>query len=289
MTTAEKPLTVIVAVTNHKGGVGKTSTCTNLASAFAKRGQKVLVCDLDGQANASLVIGKQHPSKVAVTIREVLLSDTPDILMDAIHDDTNLEGVHLIYGSIKLLKIENDLRARVRPAEVLVDKLRYLNGIYDIILIDCPPALNLLTHNALAAADYYIIPQPTGDQFGLYGMEDLIATVRDVRVANPKLELLGVLMMQHDNRKLVCKTMADTLRNQYSPVFNQTISHSTGVQQANMLKTTVVEMDRNNKVAKEYHKLAKEILAKLNMPDSLSGPSVDEEPENDTGEEVVGA
>lgn len=287
MTTAEKLQTKIIAVTNHKGGVGKTSSCTNLASAFAKRGKKVLVCDLDGQANASLVIGKQHPSKVAVTIREVLLSDTPEILNDAIHTETNLDGVNLIYGSIKLLRIENDLRARVRPSEVLVDKLRFLNGIYDIILIDCPPALNLLTHNALAAADYYIIPQPTGDQFGLYGMEDLIATVRDVRVANPKLKLLGVLMMQHDNRKLVCKTMAEALRTQYSPVFNQTISHSTGVQQANMLRTTVVEMDRNNKVAKEYNRLAKEILSSLGMDDPLTDPALDEEPEDQSDQETV--
>ncbi|PRP68786.1 hypothetical protein BUE93_20265 [Chromobacterium amazonense] len=273
--------TTIIAVTNHKGGVGKTSTCINLATAFARRGLTVLVCDLDGQANASLVIGKLHPSKVQVTIREVLLSGTPEVLTEAIHTDTNLEGVHLIYGSIRLLKIENDLRARVRPAEVLADKIKYLNDIYDIILIDCPPALNLLTHNALAASDYYLIPQPTGDQFGLYGMEDLIGTVSDIKAANPKLKLLGVLMMQHDNRKLVCKTMADTLRSKYSPVFEQTISHSTGVQQANMLKTSVIDLDRNNKVAKEYSKLSKEIISMIGLNDLNQISNEDDEDEEE--------
>lgn len=271
----EEPIqTAVIAVANHKGGVTKTTSVTSLASAFARRGKSVLIIDIDGQANASKVVGKHHPRDIPVTIYDVLLSNSPEVLNSAIHLETNLpENVNLIYGTIKLHTIENSLRSRVRPAEVLADKIRLLRGIYDIILIDCPPALNLLTQNALAAADYYIVPLVTTDKFGLDGMDDLMSVVTEIKMANQKLALLGILMSQHDNRKLVCKTMEETLKKNFSSVFEQSISHATGVQQANMLQTTIVDMDRNNKVAKEYNKLAKEILTKIGMSPSPSNDS----------------
>jgi len=277
--------TVIIAIANHKGGVTKTTTTITVASGLARRGKRVLIIDLDGQANASKVVGKKHPKLAPVTICDVLLSQSPDILNDAIVEDTRLPSpenplVHLIYGTMKLHKssVENTLRARVRPVEVLADKLRFLKGIYDYILIDCPPALNILTQNALAAADHYIIPLDTSDQFGMDGMEDLMDLVKDIKAVNPSLNLLGILLARHDARKLVCKTIENALVTSNYPIFKQTISHATAVQQANMLQTTIVDMDGNNKVAREYNRLVKEIMSKLDQ----GQPEESDNPEDST-------
>lgn len=132
--------TKIIAVANHKGGAGKTTTVVNLAAELSRMGLSVLVVDIDPQANASLHIGKKHPSEVPVTCAELLLSEV-EKLPAAIHEDTQIEGVSLIYGSLALGKAEDELRdGTPRPSEELAFKLKPLEGIYDVILIDCPQA-----------------------------------------------------------------------------------------------------------------------------------------------------
>lgn len=255
-----------ISVINHKGGVGKTTIVVNLASAIARLGLNALVIDLDPQANASLLIGKSHPSQVKVTSYDLLLNDDPQQLNAAIHTDTTLSGVSLIYGSIRLAGIEESLRARsIRPAEHLAAYMQYLHGIYDIVLVDCPPALNLLTSNALAACNYYVVPLMTGDQFGLYGADDLDYFVQRIRAANRQLELLGVILMQHDRRQLVCRTIADSIQERYRNIFSTTISRGTAVQQSILLNTSIVEMDSEHKVSREFRALARELLQKAGV------------------------
>jgi chromosome partitioning protein len=150
--------TKIIAVANHKGGCGKTTTVVNLAAEFARMGLSVLVVDIDPQSNASLHLGKKHPSEVPITCAELLLSELEKLPL-AIHEDTNIEGVSLIYGSLALGRTEDELRDTTpRPSEELRAKLQPLDGLYDLILIDCPPSLKLLTSNALASATHLIIP-----------------------------------------------------------------------------------------------------------------------------------
>ena len=129
--------TQIIAIANHKGGCGKTTTAVNLSAELGRRGLSVLLIDMDPQANASLHIGMQHPSEIEVSCAEMLLGEV-DLLTQAIYEKTTLEGVSLIYGSLALSRTEDALRELTpRPAEELVYKLTHLMGIYDVIIIDC--------------------------------------------------------------------------------------------------------------------------------------------------------
>ncbi|MDW5419154.1 ParA family protein [Iodobacter sp. CM08] len=254
-----------IAVANHKGGCGKTTTVVNLAAEFARNGFTVLVVDLDPQANASMHIGKKHPSEVPVTCAELLLSEI-EKLPQAIYDDTNIEGVSLIYGSLGLGRAEDDLKDDTpRPSEELRTKLAPLEGIYDVVLIDCPPSLKLLTSNALAAATHLIIPIESGSQYGLYGVTDLLKHVNKIRRVNPRLELLGALLIKHDERQTVCKLIENAAREQLGKLIPIKIPTSTKVNQAAMAQTSLHVIDRTAKVTREFKELTQYIMNELNM------------------------
>jgi len=257
--------TKIIAVANHKGGCGKTTTVVNLAAELARLGLSVLVADLDPQANASLHVGKRHPSEVEVTCAELLLADL-EKLPAAICEDTHLAGVSLIYGSLALGKAEDALRdGAPRPSEELRDKLAPLDGLFDVILIDCPPSLKLLTSNALAAATHLIIPIESGSQYGLYGVADLMKLVAKIRRINPNLALLGALLIRHDERQTVCKLIEAAAREQIGPLLPVRISASTRVNQAAMAQTSVHGLDRNAKVSREFRQLALTLVQALGL------------------------
>lgn len=257
--------TKTIAVTNHKGGCGKTTTVVNLASEFARLGLSVLVVDLDPQANASLHIGIKHPSEIPVTCAELLLSESERLPL-AIHEDTNIDGVSLIYGSLALGKTEDDLRDETpRPSEELRLKLRPLEGLYDVILIDCPPSLKLLTSNALSAASHLIIPIESGSQYGMYGVTDLMKHVAKIRKINPDLALLGALLIKHDERQTVCKLIENTAREQIGKLLPIKISTSTKINQAAIAQISLHALDRGSKVAREFRQLAALLAQELGL------------------------
>jgi chromosome partitioning protein len=257
--------TKIIAVANHKGGCGKTTTVINLAAELARMGLSVLIVDLDPQANASLHIGKKHPSEVAVTCAELLLSDSEKLPL-AIHTESNIDGVSLIYGSLALGKTEDSLKDDTpRPSEELRDKLKPLNGIYDVILIDCPPSLKLLTSNALAAATHFIVPIESGSQYGMYGVTDLLKLVNKVRRINPELKLLGALLIRHDERQTVCKLIEASAQEQIGKLLEVRISTSTKVNQTAIAQCSLHSLDRTSKIAREYRKLAEIVSEKLGL------------------------
>lgn len=259
--------TVVIAVANHKGGCGKTTTVINLAAELAKMGLSVLVVDLDPQANASLHIGKKHPSEVPVTCAELLLSEVEKLPL-AIHSDTNIEGVSLIYGSLALGKTEDELKDNApRPSEELRDKIRPLHGIFDVILIDCPPSLKLLTSNALAAATHLIIPVESGSQYGMYGVTDLLKLVTKIRRINPGLALIGALLIRHDERQTVCKLIEASARDQIGKLIEVKIPTSTKVNQSAIAQMSLHALDRTSKVAREFRKLGLLIAKQLNLSD----------------------
>ena len=257
--------TKIIAVTNHKGGCGKTTTVVNLAAEFARLGLSVLVVDLDPQANASLHIGKKHPSEIPVTCAELLLAEIEKLPL-SIHEETNIDGVSLIYGSLALGKTEDDLRDETpRPSEELRVKLRPLEGMYDIILIDCPPSLKLLTSNALSTATHLIIPIESGSQYGMYGVTDLMRHVAKIRKINPDLALLGALLIKHDERQTVCKLIENAAREQIGKLLPVKISTSTKVNQAAIAQASLHALDRSSKVAREFRQLATALAEDLGL------------------------
>lgn len=252
--------TKVISVANHKGGCGKTTTVVHLSSELAELGNKVLVIDLDPQSNASLHIGVKHPSEVETTSAELLLGDV-GLLVEAIEEDTHINNVSLIYGSLNLGKTEDQLKDDApRPSEELATKLEMLNGLYDYIIIDCPPSLKLLTSNALAASTHVIIPIESGSQYGLYGVTDLINHLSKIRRVNSDLELLGALLIKHDERQNVCKLIREEAFNQVGKLMQTTIPMSTKVNQAAILQQPLLGVDKNSKVRKSFQDLAKEVV-----------------------------
>ncbi|MBF7684149.1 AAA family ATPase [Acinetobacter sp. B5B] len=255
--------TKIIAVANHKGGCGKTTTVVHLAAEFVALGKKVLVIDLDPQANASLHIGKKHPGEVAVTSAELLASES-NLLIDALDEDTNFTNVSLIYGSLNLGKTEDQLKENSpRPNEELKYKLEPLDGLYDFILIDCPPSLKVLTSNALSIATDVIIPIESGSQYGLYGVTDLIHHINKMHRINAHLKLLGTLLIKHDQRQNVCKLIQSEAEHSIGQLFTTTIPLSTKVNQAAIFQQSLLDFDSKSKVRLAFQSLAKEIIHKI--------------------------
>lgn len=150
-----------------------------------------------------------------------------------------------------------------RPTEELSNKLEILEGLYDYILIDCPPSLKLLTSNALAASTHVIVPIESGSQYGLYGVTDLINHLSKIRRVNPELELLGALLIKHDERQNVCKLIKDEAFNQVGELLHTTIPMSTKVNQAAILQQPLLSVDKNSKVRKAFETLAQEIVQRV--------------------------
>lgn len=265
---AKKP-TYVIAVANHKGGCGKTTTVVNLAAEFSRMNISVLVIDLDPQANASLHIGKKHPSEIPVTCAELLTSDIEKLPL-AIHSDTNIDGVSLIYGSLALGKAEDELKDQApRPSEELREKIKPLMGIFDVILLDCPPSLKLLTSNALAASTHYIVPVESGSQYGMYGVTDLIRLVDKIHRVNPELRLIGALLIRHDERQTVCKLIEASAKEQIGKLIDVRIPSSTKVNQSAIAQMSLHALDRTAKVSREFKRLAETIAQELHIvPDS---------------------
>lgn len=257
--------TKIIAIANHKGGCGKTTTSVNLAAQLGRSGLSVLLIDMDPQANASLHIGKQHPSEVKTTCAELLLGEI-DLLPSAIHEESTLEGVSLIYGSLNLGRAEDQLREDApRPSEELAHKISPLVGLYDVIIIDCPPSLKLLSSNALAAATHVIIPVESGSQYGLYGVADLLRHIEKIKRINPQIELLGALLVRHDKRLTVCKIIEGAAEDQIGHLLPVKIPNSTKVNQAVILKSDIQSTGKRSKVALAFEALGQYMIDRLGL------------------------
>ena len=267
----EEKETKIIAISNHKGGCGKTTTSVNLAAELGRIGHKVLLIDLDPQANASLHIGLKHPSEVEVDCSKLLLGEL-ELLPQAIHEETTLSNVSLMYGSLALGSTEDRLREDTpRPSEELAHKISPLMGFFDVIIIDCPPSLKLLSSNALAAATHIIVPVESGSQYGLYGVSDLQRHIEKIKRINPSLTLIGALLIRHDKRLTVCKLIEGTAKTQLGKLIPVRIPSSTKVNQSVILKKSIYDLDRTSKVARAFGELAQYIVEELDLSPSLEG------------------
>ena len=244
----------IIAIVNQKGGVGKTTTCVNLAAALTEAGKRVLLCDFDPQANATSGMGVDKT--VSKGIYEVVIGDVPaaDAVAHTRYGDVLPSNKALAGAGIELISME-------RREFLLRDALNSLRDQYDYIFIDCPPSLELLTLNALCAADTLLVPVQ-GEYFALEGLSDLMNTVRLVRRSlNSRLELEGVLLTMFDGRTNLALQVAEEAKH-YLPgkVYATVIPRNVRLSEAPSHGKPITSYDRSSRGAEAYTALAAEFL-----------------------------
>lgn len=247
----------ILAITNQKGGVGKTTTAINVAAALAANDLRVLVIDSDPQGNATTGLGgTKDPTRPS--LYQVLLGGAE--LTDALVH-TGFEGLDLIPGDKNLIGANLELVDAPRREFRLQEKVNAVRPQYDFILIDCPPALDLLTVNALIAADSVLIPIQC-EFFALEGISELMDTIQRIRESfDHHLEIEGILLTMFDDRTNLTRQVAADLRDFFrDQVFKTVIPRSIRLAEAPSHGQTILSYDVRSRGAESYIRLAKEIL-----------------------------
>lgn len=254
----------VIAVANQKGGVGKTTTTSNLGIGLANQGKRVLLIDADAQGSLTASLGFSEPDKINISLATIMANLINEVEMEPEygilkHD----EGIDLMPGNIELSGLEVSLVNVMSRERILCNYIEQEREKYDYILIDCMPSLGMITINALAAADSILIPVQAA-YLPVKGLEQLIKTIGKVkRQINPKLEIEGILLTMVDSRTNFARDISNLLIENYGnrvKIFKNSIPMSVRAAEISAEGISIYKHEPNGKVADAYHSLTEEVL-----------------------------
>ena len=254
---------MIIAVTNQKGGVGKTTTTLNLAAALAFMGKSTLLVDTDPQGHSTISCVKD-PLSVNKSLYDVLIKNEERI--ENIILKSTIPGLDVAISKIAMAKLEPSLLGEIDGHYRLKDTLESVKRKYDFIIIDTPPTLGLITLNSLVAADKILIPVQAS-YLSLEGTDDLLETIDKVKkVTNPGLEIIGVIITMHDRRTNISKDAVERIKRVFGKkVINTIVSKSVKLEESPAYKESIFTFAPYSVGAKQYKKIAEEIIKRAKV------------------------
>lgn len=254
----------VIAVANQKGGVGKTTTSINLGAALAEQGQRVLIIDLDPQGNASTGLGID-PMLRSLSTYDLVIDGAP--LRDVVQP-AKTAGLSVAPATTDLSSADIELVRQENRVFLLKDSFA-ADGLssYDFVLIDCPPSLNLLTVNAMVAADALLVPLQA-EFYALEGLSQLMTTMREVReTANPKLRIEGIVLTMFDKRNNLCRLVErDARDNLGNLVYRTVVPRNVRLSEAPSYSLSILQYDGKSAGSQSYRELASEVLSRQLNP-----------------------
>jgi len=260
----------IITVANQKGGVGKTTLTVNLGTSLSRMGKRICLIDCDPQANLTMVLGCHQPDELPITLSHVMQelinsnfdTESSELIKSRGYMLKN-QNIDFVPSNISLIGIENILVNAMSRENILKTFISSIKNGYDYILIDTMPSLNLITVNALNAADSVLIPmQP--QYLSAKGLEMLLSTIGNIKkVLNPSLEIEGVLITMYDNRLTFHKEIVDTMINGFGDrlkIFSTKIPVSVRVTETQAKATSIFDYDPSGKISESYKKFTKELI-----------------------------
>ena len=251
---------MIVAIANQKGGVGKTTTAINLAAALALRGRQTLLIDLDPQANSTMSFLDMR--QVSRSMYDVIAE--PDGRIEDVIVQSPVANLSIAPARIALAKLEARLVGELDSHFKLKDRLATVLPDFDVVVIDCPPALGLLTVNALVASSHLLVPIQSS-YFALEGTDDLLETIEKVRSrANPQLRILGVVITMHDKRTSLARDIRQQIDRVFGKkVFRTVITKSVRLEESPAYKESIFRFAPESSGATEYYRLCEEVIDRV--------------------------